>query len=126
MEADIGSRYEIPRTVEFLRARAYTRVALQVTKPNSFLSDSVLSFEIHRALVRAASDSSARFLGALVPRRDAQGRRGGVKGAAAGARLLRRRRGQGSGGPRIRTLGRPSKKSKCNTDYRTSTVLGAL
>ena len=53
MEADIGSRYEIPRTAEFLRSRAYTRVALQVTKPNPFLADSVLSFLIHRALVRA-------------------------------------------------------------------------
>jgi len=52
MEADVGSRYEIPRTAEFLRARAYTRVALQVTKPNPFLADSVLSFLIHRELVR--------------------------------------------------------------------------
>ena len=30
---DISSRYEIPRTAEFLRGRAYTRVSLQVVFP---------------------------------------------------------------------------------------------
>jgi hypothetical protein len=33
MEPDIATRYEIPRTAEFIRAGAYTRVALQVTQP---------------------------------------------------------------------------------------------
>jgi hypothetical protein len=35
MEADIASRYEIPRTVQFLRDGAYTRVALQVILPQT-------------------------------------------------------------------------------------------
>jgi hypothetical protein len=30
MGDDIDARYEVPRTAEFIRARAYTRVALQV------------------------------------------------------------------------------------------------
>ncbi|WVZ52904.1 LOW QUALITY PROTEIN: hypothetical protein U9M48_003906 [Paspalum notatum var. saurae] len=37
MEADIGSRYEIRRTAEFLRAAAYSRVALQF--PDEMLKD---------------------------------------------------------------------------------------
>ncbi|RCV32179.1 hypothetical protein SETIT_6G237100v2 [Setaria italica] len=37
MEPDIGTRYEIPRTAEFLRAGAYTRVALQF--PDEMLKD---------------------------------------------------------------------------------------
>ncbi|WVZ59182.1 LOW QUALITY PROTEIN: hypothetical protein U9M48_009369, partial [Paspalum notatum var. saurae] len=40
MEADIGSRYEIRRTAEFLRAGAYTRVALQF--PDEMLKDASL------------------------------------------------------------------------------------
>ncbi|PUZ44474.1 hypothetical protein GQ55_8G103200 [Panicum hallii var. hallii] len=50
MEADVGSRYEIPRTAEFLRARAYTRVALQF--PDEMLKDAPA---VARALRRELS-----------------------------------------------------------------------
>jgi len=52
MEADIGSRYEIPRTAEFLRARAYTRVALQF--PDEMLKDAAA---VSRALRRELASS---------------------------------------------------------------------
>jgi len=37
MEADIASRYEVPRTAQFLRDGAYTRIALQVILHKPFL-----------------------------------------------------------------------------------------
>jgi hypothetical protein len=50
---NISSRYEIPRTAEFLRGRAYTRVALQVIFPLLLLSAKIFfffDFELYRCV----------------------------------------------------------------------------
>nr|CAB3489706.1 unnamed protein product [Digitaria exilis] len=59
MDDDLSSRYEIPRTAEFLRAGAYTRVALQF--PDEMLKDAA---SVTRALRRElASPSSGSVCG---------------------------------------------------------------
>nr|CAB3491451.1 unnamed protein product [Digitaria exilis] len=59
MDDDLSSRYEIPRTAEFLRAGSYTRVALQF--PDEMLKDAA---SVTRALRRElASPSSGSVCG---------------------------------------------------------------
>ncbi|KAL5203904.1 hypothetical protein ABZP36_008775 [Zizania latifolia] len=53
---DIDAMYEIPRTVEFLRSRAYTRVALQF--PDEMLKDAAA---VARALRRELADGGVKL-----------------------------------------------------------------
>ncbi|ONM11426.1 diphthamide synthesis DPH2 family protein [Zea mays] len=59
MEADIAFRYEIPRTAQFLRDGAYTRVALQF--PDEMLKDAAaVARALRRELASGGADSGVR------------------------------------------------------------------